>query len=282
MNSRASTLVQHVSFEIQRIAEDYDQLSRATARIQKFKRPADLSPKYLENEKVEASISVHLWDDRREFGIFGSYGSSSKDGLRHSDGEVFLPAEGTLYLTNYRILFYGYSRELEHLLVIRSAPITSIIKVKQTTTPSAPRPLSNHRLEIRTATMEFFNVVFTYEVTEDTRRKFYDTLMQLRFPEDNSPLSVFAFAKNPKGRGRSWSLKMNLKATCNKFKNSETKGKAINKTIQFKTKTGLKDIMHRRKNIGKVGELPTISENITSTLKNKGTLEKFNVRKWKK
>lgn len=203
MNSRASTLVQHVSFEIQRIAEDYDQLSRATARIQKFKRPADLSPKYLENEKVEASISVHLWDDRREFGIFGSYGSSSKDGLRHSDGEVFLPAEGTLYLTNYRILFYGYSRELEHLLVIRSAPITSIIKVKQTSTPSAPRPLSNHRLEIRTATMEFFNAVFTSEVTEDTRRKFYDTLMQLRFPEDNSPLSVFAFAKNPKGRGQS-------------------------------------------------------------------------------
>lgn len=40
--------------------------------------------------------------------------------------------------------------------------------------------------------------------------------------------------------------------------------------------------MHRRKNIGKVGELPTISENITSTLKNKGTLEKFNVRKIEK
>ncbi|CBY22280.1 unnamed protein product [Oikopleura dioica] len=196
LNSRSSTLGQHVSFEIQRLAEDYDLLSRATARIPKFNRPVDQSPKYLENEKVEAQISVHLLPDRREFGIYGI--TDSGFGLRHSDGEVFLPAEGTLYLTNYRVLFYGYSKELEHLSVIRSAPITSVIKVKQSTTPSAPRYLSNHRLEIRTATVEFFHAAFTSEVTEDQRRRFHDTLMQLRFPEDNSPLSVFAFAKNPK------------------------------------------------------------------------------------
>jgi hypothetical protein len=95
-------------------------------------------------------------------------------------------------------LFYGYSKELEHLNVIRSAPITSVIKIKQSTTPSSPRYLSNHRLEIRTATLEFFHAAFTSDVTEDERRRFHDCLMQLRFPEDNSPLSVFAFAKNPK------------------------------------------------------------------------------------
>jgi hypothetical protein len=92
LNSRSNTLEQHISFEIQRLAEDYDLLSRATARIPKFNRPVDQSPKYLDNEKVEAQISVHLLPDRREFGIYGS--NDSGYGLRHSDGEVFLPAEG--------------------------------------------------------------------------------------------------------------------------------------------------------------------------------------------
>ncbi|CBY22279.1 unnamed protein product [Oikopleura dioica] len=37
-------------------------------------------------------------------------------------------------------------------------------------------------------------------------------------------------------------------------------------------------MIQKHRKTGKVGELPTISENITSTLKNKGTLEKFNER----
>jgi hypothetical protein len=37
-------------------------------------------------------------------------------------------------------------------------------------------------------------------------------------------------------------------------------------------------MIQKHRKTGKVGELPTISENITSTLKNKGTLEKFNVK----
>ena len=37
-------------------------------------------------------------------------------------------------------------------------------------------------------------------------------------------------------------------------------------------------MIQKHRKTGKVGELPTISENITTTLKNKGTLEKFNVK----
>lgn len=240
-SSRSSNLQTLLTCHIQLTCDNYEQLRRALARIPKMKRPADHSPQLLDRERIKRQLAVHLINDSREFGVYGSM---------HSPNEVYLPAEGTLFLTNYRVIFHGNSIELEHLLVIRAAPLCSIIKVKPNTATIASPGLSYYHLEIRTATAEYFHIVFTNEVTEDERRQFRESLVQLRFPEDNSPLSVFAFANNPK---------------------------TISKTIQFKSKTGFSNIMKPKRN-GKVGELPTISENITKTLQNKSTSERYKQR----
>ena len=130
---------------------------------------------------------------------------------------------------------------------------------------SEVREASIYNLQVRSATCEFLHVVFNIEVSDDERDQFYSAINSQRFQHPNpSPLNVFAFAQT---------------------------GKTINKNFQFKTKN--KTYQHVKgmtmgftkgvrtgglRSRTSPGDLPVIAEQVTKTLSNKNTLEKFTIR----
>ncbi|GMT36816.1 hypothetical protein PFISCL1PPCAC_28113 [Pristionchus fissidentatus] len=108
---------------------------------------------------------------------------------------VHLPAEGALFLTNYRVIFKGhpvnpyYSDET----VIRSAPVMSIVKEKNMDDiggnshllkeiPNKTARTLHHCIQIRTSTFACITVIFDEESTMDRVDEFAVALKALRWP----------------------------------------------------------------------------------------------------
>ncbi|XP_037303486.1 myotubularin-related protein 5 [Manduca sexta] len=112
---------------------------------------------------------------------------------------ALLPAEGALFLTNYRLVFKGtptdpYACEQT---VIRSFPICSLTREKVVRTHYLPHLEQSLQegLQLRSATFQLIKVALDEEVTSEQAESFRKQLARLRHPEH--PLLHFALAPRP-------------------------------------------------------------------------------------
>ena len=243
-NERGSQLSQLAQLTIQSTVDDYAQINRAYRQLPQDKRGQSvLRPTLLIGEVVRIQHPAFMMADSRQYEIGGLI---DRGGLLKARSDLF-PAEGAIYLTNYRLLFHGMSLEYDNHLTIRSIPLSAITKVKQITQVQTQSIHSAYHHQIRAVCGDFIHFTFSTEVTVHERDRFDAELKVARFPASHSPLDVFAFAASS-----------SLKTLVN---------------YKFKSKTKMKTL-----GVGKTQRhqvLPTINEAVKSTLSNKTTLEKI-------
>ena len=110
---------------IQQSVDEYAEIQNVLKTLPVIKRPVDHAPKLLPRESVSRQIEAFLINDNRDFGLCRF--EDKIGGIEAT--ESLLPAEGTLFLTNYRLIFHGTSLEHENRILVRTVPVASIIKV---------------------------------------------------------------------------------------------------------------------------------------------------------
>lgn len=131
-----------------------------------------------------------------------------------SGGHVLLPAEGALYLTNYRLIFRGVPLNdplMNDAIVTRSFPVASLINKEKklgntshaqkliagslaaaaSETYSSASSQLHDGLQMRSATFQLVKVYFDDEVSVEQVDKFRASLARIRYP--NSVMEFFCF-----------------------------------------------------------------------------------------
>jgi myotubularin-related protein 5/13 len=159
-----------------------------------------------------------------------------------SGGTVILPAEGALFLTNYRIIYRGFPINdslMSDAIITRSFPISALIKEKKignqfrlgTNTnsilsnslttlnnPGTYEMASLHDgIQMRSSTFQLIKVFFDEEVSTDKIEKFRHSLLKLRYPQ--SVLEFFCFNQNNTKYPYSNGTFNSIQTTKNGFKN---------------------------------------------------------------
>ncbi|XP_026287376.1 myotubularin-related protein 13 isoform X1 [Frankliniella occidentalis] len=156
--------------------ETLEAVHRESKRLPPIQKPKILTPNMLPGEeKVTDGLRVYLLPDGREEGTGGAVG-----------GPPLLPAEGAIFVTNYRIIFKGIpcdSLACEQV-VVRAFPVTSLTKEKRTTvTPSAHLDQClQEGLQLRSCTFQLLKVAFDEEVTPESIEHFRKTIHRIRHP----------------------------------------------------------------------------------------------------
>lgn len=102
--------------------ETLDMVHKESKRLPPTQKHKIVLPSLVPGEKMELEgLRVHLLPDGRE------------DGVGAKGGPVLLPAEGALFLTNYRLIFKGLPTDpyaCEQAMV-RAVPLSSITREKR-------------------------------------------------------------------------------------------------------------------------------------------------------
>ncbi|TMS36831.1 hypothetical protein L596_003909 [Steinernema carpocapsae] len=178
--------------------DNLEQVHFESQRISPLHKPKIVQPVLHQSEKLLiVGLRAFLLPDGRNQTVSGSVDQQT----------MMLPAEGALFLTNYRLVFKGQPCNpfLSDTAVVRSMPIMSVIKDKQINEQlaqnealSAGIPLkTTHRLhdalQIRSSAFQLMKVAFDEEVSSEEVDYFMRTLNDLRWPE-SQPRTYFAFA----------------------------------------------------------------------------------------
>lgn len=161
-------------------AETLDIVCRESKRIPPVQKPKIQIPMMLLGEEIigEPIRTVLLADGREE---------------THSP---LLPAEGALFLTNYRVIFRGLpcdSLTCEQS-VIRAFPVASLTKEKRISGILSNEQVLPDGLQLRSCTFQLIKVAFDEEVTQETIELFRKSLNRCRHPEDE--FGHFAFVNH--------------------------------------------------------------------------------------
>ncbi|XP_043914864.1 myotubularin-related protein 13 [Protopterus annectens] len=164
--------------------ETLEVVYRESKRLPPIMKPKILQPALLPGEKIEfEGLRVFLYPDGREEATGGILG-----------GPNILPAEGALFLTTYRIIFKGTPHD--HIVgeqtVIRSFPITSVIKEKKIHIQNHLQQGTQEGLQFQSSTFQLISVTFDEEVCVEFVDMFKKHFLKLRYP--HSIFSTFAFA----------------------------------------------------------------------------------------
>lgn len=157
--------------------ETLDAVARESRRLPPVQKPRIVAPALVPGETVSVpALRAYLVSDGRHTPL--------------------LPAEGALFLTNYRIVFKGtptdpYACEQT---VVRSFPLCSLTREKAVRTHYLPHleqsPLEG--LQLRSATFQLIKVALDEEVSNEAVESFRKQVARLRHPEH--PLLHFALA----------------------------------------------------------------------------------------
>lgn len=161
-------------------SDTLDIVCRESKRIPPVQKPKIQIPMLLSGEEIigEPIRTVLLADGREE--TLGP----------------LLPAEGALFLTNYRIIFKGLpcdSLTCEHSM-IRAFPVASMTKEKRISGILSNEQVLPDGLQLRSCTFQLIKVAFDEEVTQETIEMFRKSLNRIRHPEDE--FGHFAFANH--------------------------------------------------------------------------------------
>lgn len=203
--------------------DNLDQVYRESKRIPPVQKPKIQNPNLLSCEELICEpIRAILCPDGREESI-----------------NPLLPAEGAIFLTNYRCIFKGLpcdSLTCEQI-VIRSFPIASLTKEKKINGILSNEHVFADGLQLRSSTFQLMKLAFDEDVSQEVIDQFRKLLNRVRYPEDE--YGHFAFSNYSVTKPQSQKSKENY-ATL----------KGLKKTIMRTTrKAGFKKNQTKRKYI---------------------------------
>uniref|UniRef100_A0A8C4NZ62 SET binding factor 1 n=1 Tax=Dicentrarchus labrax TaxID=13489 RepID=A0A8C4NZ62_DICLA len=137
---------------------------------------------------VMDAMRVHLIPDGREeaTGLMG--------------GPPLLPAEGAIFLTNYRLIFKGTPSDplVGEQVVTRSFPIASLTKEKRISVTLPMDQFVQEGLQLRSCTFQLMKIAFDEEVASDLAEVFRKHMHKLRYPQHVQ--GTFAFTVGQCGK----------------------------------------------------------------------------------
>ncbi|XP_067934289.1 myotubularin-related protein 13-like [Watersipora subatra] len=184
-DAHMKSLTQNVPTLVTMHVETIDNVCRESKRLPPILKPKITEPCLLPGETmIQDGLRAYLLFDGRE-----EYQATEP-------GPQYIPAEGAIFLTTYRVVFKGtpcdqYACELN---VIRSTPISAINKEKKMRSEYF-QPLDiylQHIILIRSHTFQLMKVGFDEEVGEESVEHFRKALAKGRSPV--SVLDTFAFS----------------------------------------------------------------------------------------
>lgn len=121
------------------------------------------------------------------------------DGRGEDVGSNFFPAEGALFLTNYRVVFKGSPcDELTcEQSIVRAFPVASLTKEKRLSMLFLPHlgQTMPEGLQLRSSTFQLIKIAFDEEVTVETIEAFRKLIGRFRYPADEFGFFAFAMAQ---------------------------------------------------------------------------------------
>lgn len=164
--------------------ETLDAVNRESKRIPPIQKPKIQRPILLSGEELICDpMRCYLLADGRE----ETFESSN-----------LFPAEGALFLTNYRIIFKGSPCDAlacEHSIV-RAFPISSLTKEKRISSLYLKHieQVLQEGMQLRSCTFQLIKVAFDEEVTIESIEAFRKQVQKVRLPVDE--FGYFAFASH--------------------------------------------------------------------------------------
>ncbi|XP_059480805.1 myotubularin-related protein 13 isoform X3 [Neocloeon triangulifer] len=164
--------------------ETLEAVHRESKRLPPVQKPKIMEPTMLPGEMpIVENLRVFLLPDGRE------------DPSGALGGPTLLPAEGALFLTNYRVVFRGTPCDpyvSEHVIV-RAFPITTLTKEKRISgvhIQSSLDQMVQEGLQLRSCTFQLIKVAFDEEVTTEMIEAFRKSLHKAKNPMH--PFQYFA------------------------------------------------------------------------------------------
>ncbi|XP_017780101.1 PREDICTED: myotubularin-related protein 13 isoform X2 [Nicrophorus vespilloides] len=166
--------------------ETLEAVYRESKRLPPIQKPKINMPNMLPGEEpITDGLRVYLLPDGREESTAGNLG-----------GPPLLPAEGAIFLTNYRIIFKGTpcdSFACEQI-VVRAFPVTSLTKEKRVAVQYLAHldQWLQEGLQLRSCTFQLMKLAFDEEVTPENIESLRKMIHKMRHPP--TVFHHFAFA----------------------------------------------------------------------------------------
>lgn len=171
--------------------ETLESVYRESKRLPPVMKPKITNPDMIEGEELlMPGLRTYLLPDGRD-----------KDNVKdesigsHIGGPIYLPAEGAIFITNYRIIFKGRPCDPFYCeqTVVRSFPAATLTKEKRMTVHAVPAvdQYLQEGLQLRGNTFQLMRVAFDEEVTSESIDGFRKYVIRQRSPE--KIFQLFAF-----------------------------------------------------------------------------------------
>lgn len=215
--------------------ETLDSIYKESKRLPPVMKPKIVNPDLIDTECIlMPGLRTYLLPDGRDKDIVKDESISSSIG-----GPIYLPAEGAIFITNYRVVFKGRPCDPFYCeqTVVRSFPITTVTKEKRIVVHDVPAvdQILRDGLQIRSNTFQLIRIAFDEEVSSESIETFRKHLNRQKSPANK--LQLFAFTSQQTNNSTSPMLMPNKTKSS---KSATLKGfakRTINKTAQ---KVGLK------------------------------------------
>uniref|UniRef100_A0A8C2HRN3 SET binding factor 1 n=1 Tax=Cyprinus carpio TaxID=7962 RepID=A0A8C2HRN3_CYPCA len=174
---------------VQMHIETLDAVHRESKRLPPIQKPKLLRPTLLPGEEfVMDGMRVHLITDGREEAT-GALG-----------GPPLLPAEGAIFLSNYRLIFKGTPTDplVGEQVVTRSFPVASLTKEKRISVNLPMDQLVQEGLQLRSCTFQLMKIAFDEEVASDLAEVFRKHMHKLRYPQHVQGTFAFTVGQSAK------------------------------------------------------------------------------------
>ncbi|GAB6021252.1 hypothetical protein CHUAL_003867 [Chamberlinius hualienensis] len=192
--------------------ETLEAVAKESKRLPPIQKIKIMEPQLLPGEICLDNIRAYLLTDGREDGIGGNFG-----------GPAFIPAEGAIFLTSYRVIFVGIPCDsfVDELMITRSFPVASLLKEKRISHQYLAHMDQHFQegLQMRSSTFQLMKICFDEEVLTDTIDAFRKSLLRTCNPPNI--FHFFAFLG-----------KVNIPPSLNKTKEK-------NATLRLFTRKGL-------------------------------------------
>ena len=153
-------------------------VSREAKRLPPIQKPKFHSPTLLPGEEfVSDGLRIYLLPDGREEHSGGATG-----------GPALLPAEGAIFLTNYRLVFKGNPIDpfANEKTIVRAFPVTSLTLEKRFSLNEYVSEIDQvlkEGIKLRSSTFQLIRAAFDDEVTLEQIEAFRKNIHKIQFPQ---------------------------------------------------------------------------------------------------
>ena len=177
--------------------ETLDGVYKESKKLPPVSKPKIMTPHLIPGEElVLEGLRVFLIPDGRDDNFTSNARNAGNIGL--GVGPVLIPAEGAIFITNYRVIFRGRPVDpfYAECPVVRSFPIASLTKEKRISLPSSflistLDHFLHEGLQLRSNCFQLLKIAFDEEVSSDSIEAFKKMVNKARAPSDI--FTLFAF-----------------------------------------------------------------------------------------